>query len=54
MAKFFSALFGSKSVRAREEPVLSEPDLTLARAENDMALKTQVARETWGLGDGGR
>jgi hypothetical protein len=54
MAKFFSGLFGGKSGRAPEEPVLSEPDLTLARAEHDIALKTQIARETWGLGDGGR
>lgn len=54
MVKALSGLFGGKSAAKPEEPVLAEPDLTLARAEQDIAIKTQIARETWGLGDGGQ
>ena len=32
---------------------LQEPDLTLARAEEDLRLKTEFALSTWGLGQGG-
>lgn len=32
---------------------LAEPELTFARANNEIQLKTQFAQQTWGLGEGG-
>lgn len=45
MAGFLNKLFGGKE----EGAGLSEPELTIARANNEMSLRIQVAIETWGL-----
>ncbi|WP_312687512.1 DUF6882 domain-containing protein [Kosakonia sp.] len=50
MASFLKKLFGSKEKNAGNEPeVLSEPELTLARANNELQLRTQAAVEMWGI-----
>jgi hypothetical protein len=52
MAGFLSKLFGGAG-KADSADTLPEPDLTLARAEEELKLKTAFALETWGLGQGG-
>ncbi|POP44035.1 hypothetical protein CHU32_15365 [Superficieibacter electus] len=50
MAGFLKTLFGHKGKNSSEETVvLSEPDLTIARANNEMQLRTQAAVEMWGI-----
>lgn len=50
MAGFLKKLFGSKEKDTRSDSVeLSEPKLTIARANNEMQLRTQAAVEMWGL-----
>lgn len=52
MAGFLKKLFGSGKQEA-EAGTLAEPDLSFARAEEELQLKTAFALETWGLGQGG-
>lgn len=52
MAGFLRKLFGGGDGGAGES--LSEPDLSFARAEEELKLKTAFAQETWGLGQGGQ
>ena len=50
MANFLKKLFGSKNKDASgDTAILSEPDLTIARANNEMQLRTQAAIDMWGL-----
>lgn len=50
MASFLKKLFGSKEKSVSDDTVvLSEPDLTIARANNEMQLRTQAAVDMWGL-----
>jgi hypothetical protein len=56
MAGFLTKLFGNKGKDAagdgeakRDGEALSEPDLTIARANNEMQLRTEAAIGTWGL-----
>ena len=51
MRSFLGKLFGSGSDSGPGD--LQEPDLTFARAEEEMRLKTEFALSTWGLGQGG-
>jgi hypothetical protein len=51
MPSILGKLFGAGSGSGAGE--LQEPDLTLARAEEDLRLKTGFALSTWGLGQGG-
>lgn len=53
MAGFLKKLFGGGSGEPPDAPELQEPDLTFARAENELAARTQIAIDTWGLGQGG-
>jgi len=53
MAGFLSKLFGGGKAE-REAETLAEPDLSFARAEEELRLKTAFAQETWGLGQGGQ
>ncbi|WHU02055.1 MULTISPECIES: DUF6882 domain-containing protein [unclassified Sphingomonas] len=52
MVGFLRKLFGGGKP-APEAEALPEPDLTLARAEEELKLKTEFAMATWGLGEGG-
>ncbi|GKX60500.1 DUF6882 domain-containing protein [Leminorella grimontii] len=50
MVSFLKKLFGSKEKDVSDDTVvLSEPDLTIARANNEMQLRTQAAVDMWGL-----
>ncbi|KAA9002012.1 hypothetical protein FJU30_06955 [Affinibrenneria salicis] len=50
MASFLQKLFGNKEKgTSGDTVVLSEPDLTIARANNEMQLRTQAAIDMWGL-----
>nr|WP_199044461.1 DUF6882 domain-containing protein [Dyella sp. ASV24] len=54
MAGFLKKLWGSKSNRVDgdnqdDTSMLSEPDLTIARANNEMQMRTQAAIDMWGL-----
>lgn len=50
MVNFLKKLFGSKNKGASgDTAILSEPDLTIARANNEMQLRTQAAMDMWGL-----
>ena len=57
MAGFLKKLFGGKDEGAGaansgnhdDTTMLSEPDLTIRRANNEMQLRTQTAIEMWGL-----
>lgn len=50
MIGFFKKLFGSeKKIVSADTGALSEPDLTIARANNELQLRTQAAVEMWGL-----
>ncbi|MFZ1871276.1 MAG: DUF6882 domain-containing protein [Chania sp.] len=50
MTNFLKKLFGSKEKGTSDDTlVLSEPDLTIARANNEMQLRTQAAVDMWGL-----
>lgn len=50
MANLFKKLVGSKNKdSSANTAILSEPDLTIARANNEMQLLTQAAIEMWGL-----
>ena len=48
MANFFKKWFGGGNDKAKDE-VLREPDLTIARANNEMQQRTQAATEMWGI-----
>lgn len=48
MFSFLKKLFGSKGI-SDDTAVLSKPDLTIARANNEMQLRTQTAVDMWGL-----
>lgn len=48
MTSFLKKLFGKKG-SSDDAIVLSEPDLTIARANNEMQLRTQAAVDMWGL-----
>ena len=52
MAGFIKKLFGAGSADA-QVGALEEPDLSFARAEEEIRLKTEFAIATWGLGSGG-
>lgn len=50
MTNLFKKLFGRKNkYSSANTAILSEPDLTIARANNEMQLLTQAAIEMWGL-----
>lgn len=50
MSGFLKKLLGSKKENAsNDNATLSEPDLTIARAKNEMELRTQAAIGMWGL-----
>ncbi len=50
MTNLFKKLFGRKNKdSSANTAILSEPDLTIARANNEMQLLTQAAIEMWGL-----
>lgn len=50
MIGFFKKLCGSKKKGASADTgVLSEPDLTITRANNELQLRTQAAVDLWGL-----
>ncbi|EPR9400412.1 TPA: hypothetical protein ACWCIQ_005026 [Escherichia coli] len=50
MTNLFKMLFGRKNKdSSANTAILSEPDLTIARANNEMQLLTQAAIEMWGL-----
>ena len=51
MAGFLKKLFGGNAEGEGEDrnDHLSEPDLTIARANNEMQMRTQAAIEMWGL-----
>ncbi|WP_168361066.1 hypothetical protein [Dickeya zeae] len=50
MINFLKTLFGGKETGATRDTVaLVEPHLTIARANNEMQLRTQAAVEMWGL-----
>jgi hypothetical protein len=57
MTGFLKKLFGGKDAGTRagngdnrgDAPVLLEPDLTIARANNEMQIRTQTAIDMWGL-----
>lgn len=50
MINFFKKFFGSKEKGSNNPAaVLSEPELTMTRAYNEMELQSQVAINTWGL-----
>jgi hypothetical protein len=50
MASFLKKLFGGKEKVINDDATaLAEPELTLARANNEMQLRTQAATELWGL-----
>ena len=50
MGNFLKKLFGSKEKNTDQHTTeLSEPELTIARANNEIQLRTQIAIDTWGL-----
>lgn len=50
MANFLKRFFGSKNKDGSSETViLSEPDLIITRANNEMQLRSQAAADMWGL-----
>lgn len=50
MTNFLKKLFGSKEKNTSDNAViLSEPDLTITRANNEIQLRTQMAINMWGL-----
>ncbi|QDQ80500.1 DUF6882 domain-containing protein [Paraburkholderia megapolitana] len=57
MANFLKKLFGGNDKgaggdggdRNGDGPTLAEPDLTIARANNEMQMRTQTAINMWGL-----
>ncbi|HCM62765.1 MAG TPA: hypothetical protein DIT05_09500 [Morganella sp. (in: Bacteria)] len=50
MTSFLKKLFGNKGKSVSDDTiVLSEPELTIARANNEIQLRTQAAVDLWGL-----
>lgn len=50
MSGFLKTLFGQKKKGSNEDTVvLAEPELTIARANNALQLRTQAAVEMWGV-----
>lgn len=50
MGNFLKKLFGGKEKNTDQHTTeLSEPELTIARANNEIQLRTQIAIDTWGL-----
>ncbi len=50
MSGFLKKLFGQKKNASSEDTVvLAEPELTIARANNELQLRTQAAVDMWGL-----
>lgn len=50
MCGFLKSLLGNKKKGSSDDTVvLTEPDLTIARANNELQLRTQAAVDMWGL-----